>query len=1219
MRALTSCIILLGSLCHLARPAQCQSPDKAMLELAEALIEAEIPARDNPDRIVSQLLNAARGSASSSATKLAIDMASGYAQFLADPAAALANLDGYLQLDPHPLAAQSAKAMRQQLLRRAGNLNPEEAERLFTGYASQVIAVGPFGDEGDFYTGVPFRPEIAFPEQSEELAGRYAAITSYPVSRTPRSIFLSLPRLGSTEKGCYYGLHQLHSDAAQPAYLEIDSPGSIEVFVNGELRTRVDRLSGPQKRIVYLPIRLLAGANQVLVKTTTNRSPTFSLRYLDARGAKLEACRELANDRIHPLLAADREDAQQLPPFVDPCSALASAAKAAPDDARLQIACMLAAYRCGDRNLGLTILRSFEASAPADQRLCLALARGYDLANRLPEEVRRNRSKSLLEAARLALPEHSWAVIRQSRLLSGEDQQEAAIRLLRDEIAAGRGGPEIYSQLHAILSGLRFGAEAEELRELWAAATPHDARPQLARSRSLSRGGQKHAALEVLLSFLGTVPGDPAARRQAMDIALEIGELAVASKLVGSFLAESRQLARKLELQLRLAKAKGDGDRVAELSIELANLPEANAQQLRRAGRELMSHGLRREALLAYRRSLGMDSAQTSLRRLIARLEEGGEEYPLIAKYRYSSTELLAGFESAERERSAPSSLVLDQMIIRYYEDAGSVTETHQIRRINDLRGVEAHEQAEQAANAGEVISLRTIGRDGLSYLPSRVAGSFSMPRLAPGVFIEEEYRDFSPSPGANPVRGTTFFFQSQDEPFLLSELVVILPPNARGSFRVRNFTGEVIEEELGDGYRAHIYRMRDVPRILPEPNSPDPQDVLPVVAFGEDRSLTAIPRAMHARLRAQLATNPLLEDQAAEICRGLGSDLQKAATIYDFVQEKIQDGNGNGSPTATLLRGQGDRFQVYLALLCAADLPLQLAIAAPAHESLSAQPEPFFLGEDIYPLPAAEILPGTPEAFTVYAGSPRYAPMGTISGHLMGAPMLRLSLGGQELSRLPSGDRSEGMGWHVRASLRLDASGKASLEARAEIGGDSGLQLAEQIRKLQANRRDMVAGSLAGQMFQGWTVESARLGAMEPGKGLSLEASLVKRQALSPAGSEFLMGLPISPTNLFASYGGPSERNQALQLSGFLHSSWEVEIDPGKGYRLAEIPESSRVLHPLLDHELNFSLEGQKLHLRLSLTRRPGRLAANRYPEWRQLLRRLDLAESGQIRLQAQ
>ncbi|MHC5065460.1 MAG: fibroblast growth factor, partial [Planctomycetota bacterium] len=260
MRACTCSILLAAGQLLFAASSSAQSSPEAMHALAEALIEAEIPARDDPDLVVAQLLEAATGLASSSAAQLAIESASGYSLFLTDPERALTSLEAFLQASPHPLAAQGAEAMRHQLLRRLGRLNPEEAETLFADYASDLIAIGPFGDEGDFYSAVPFSPELSFPESGETLEGRYGPIDSYRVTRNSRSSFIALNRPGRDEQGCYYGLHQIHSDTEQAVYIELDCSGSFEAFLNGRLLARLDRLSGPGKRISYLPARLVAGA-----------------------------------------------------------------------------------------------------------------------------------------------------------------------------------------------------------------------------------------------------------------------------------------------------------------------------------------------------------------------------------------------------------------------------------------------------------------------------------------------------------------------------------------------------------------------------------------------------------------------------------------------------------------------------------------------------------------------------------------------------------------------------------------------------------------------------------------------------------------------------------------------------------------------------------------------------------------------------------------------
>ena len=144
----------------------------------------------------------------------------------------------------------------------------------------------------------------------------------------------------------------------------------------------------------------------------------------------LQDCRELTSERLHPLSLEAVDLPRQLPPFVDALSAITSAVKAAPDDEILRIAAMLAAFRAGERILGLRFLLEFADSPPPDPRLQVALARAYDRATRLPEEIRRSRSKSLIESALTELPEHSYAILRQSRLLAGEDQRGKVFGIL---------------------------------------------------------------------------------------------------------------------------------------------------------------------------------------------------------------------------------------------------------------------------------------------------------------------------------------------------------------------------------------------------------------------------------------------------------------------------------------------------------------------------------------------------------------------------------------------------------------------------------------------------------------------------------------------------------------------------------------------------------------------------------------------------------------------
>ena len=120
--------------------------------------------------------------------------------------------------------------------------------------------------------------------------------------------------------------------------------------------------------------------------------------------------------------------------------------------------------------------------------------------------------------------------------------------------------------------------------------------------------------------------------------------------------------------------------------------------------------------------------------------------------------------EAGERERSAGSTLVLDRTTARMLGDGSFVEEIHQVRRINDQTGVAGHEQQEAAARADRVLRLRTLRADGSSAVPKRVAGSYSMPGLEPGVFVEALYQLDADGPSGGPVRGPEFYFQGADE-----------------------------------------------------------------------------------------------------------------------------------------------------------------------------------------------------------------------------------------------------------------------------------------------------------------------------------------------------------------------------------------------------------------------------------------------------------------------
>ena len=76
--------------------------------------------------------------------------------------------------------------------------------------------------------------------------------------------------------------------------------------------------------------------------------------------------------------------------------------------------------------------------------------------------------------------------------------------------------------------------------------------------------------------------------------------------------------------------------------------------------------------------------------------------------------------------------------------------------------------------------------------------------------------------------------------------------------------------------------------------------------------------------------------------------------------------------------------------------------------------------------------------------------------------------------------------------------------------------------------------------------------------------------------------------------------------------------MDPGAHYRFLEVPNAVRVRHMLMEFALTYRRDGERMIIRREVVQRPGTIPPSQFGEWRDLLRRLDLAEEASLRLTA-
>ncbi|MCC6670112.1 MAG: hypothetical protein IT458_03565 [Planctomycetes bacterium] len=1204
-----SCLAAMLALVGLQPRAQVQDPRPVL----EALVTA-----DEADTVVPRLVAAARGAPDPLAEWL-LAHADRLAARVRGAEALLDALAGAEDGLGGPRARHALLVLRARLLDRIGRR--EEAARLqaFAASPRELVCLGPVADlvgvapsRTNHWLGVPLAPEFEFPRLDQDLQVPGGSVRPRAIPRAPFATEVEVPR--DPRPGCWYALAQAEADQPLAVQVEVHCPGSFELFVNGERLASVDRSARPMSRRQHVPAALRAGVNHLLVKGGTDAVLRFGLRVLAANGTPA-ALRWLPASGGVRAIASGGDRPALLPRHPHAADAFPKG-PARPD---ASLAHGLIQLLDGNEDEGVLALQPLLRQPPADPFLRLALAHALTLVQLLPPEIRRSHVRALLDTLGEGLATHGVRVLLEARALEEEDKREAAIRLLEQQVAAGRAMPAHFEALLRLQRGLKLEPERRHCAALLQQRFPGDEAGIREEMGIRMAAGDAAGVLALARPLLARHQNDVELARQVAELAARAGDRPAA--LAAAELAErdDPEATRVPAWRATLWRTLGDRDATLTALRTIAGSDTVHSGWLEWAGDRLLEEGEVEAAAAAWRRALGRGPARAHLRRALGELE-GQDPLAAVAAFRRDADALAREYRPGPRDAGAPTTLVLDQMLVVMHDDGSRTEEVHQLRRINDLRGVEQRQEAHRAAAADDLVRVRTIAKDGTSFVPHRVEGSFAMPRLEPGAFVEECYREeHATLPGA-PWRGATFHFRSSDEPYVLSELVVVVPAGHSGRFRTRNFAGTHEVQKLAGGREAHVYRLTDQDRLPPEPHGLAEAELVPVVTFGDDGTPLPALRAGLAAARGRSHPDPIVTARTAELVADVHGDTARARAIWRFVQESVADGRGGQRPAAILLTGKGDRFLLQVAMLRAAGVPLDFAQVAHARDEFEEQAPSLFLGDHELQLPAVRIAPRDGAPLWLFAETPRWFPLGEIPAAQMDAAAVLLSDGGGTLTRVPGGDVAACAGLVLRGRLGLDRDGTGVFEVEAQLQGEEGYGLAEQIRNLDANTRKLAARQVTGQVLPGWTQKEVAFTDLEPpGRPLRMAGVLHQRGALRPAGDVQLLSLPFPRPRLTQALGDRAERKTPLALRGLSRQSIEVRVEPGPQYRIARLPAGVQIRHMLFDYSLSFDrTEDGAVLVRRTLLQRPGTVPPERFAEWRELLGRIDQAEELNLQIVA-
>lgn len=1096
-------------------------------------------------------------------------------------------------------------------------------------YALAALAIGPFGDRLDDGFGRHELPEFALPPFDAKLEGRFGAPVSWRlVEARPLATRLELePRgLGSKGRGTQFGLIQVDAQETRQAFVQLTCNGSHEAWWNGSKIASIHRVvdRGPTRQ--YHGILLRKGWNHLLIKCSEPNASSFSARFTDEgdRAITEPALRIETKAELHEIAPVPDVDVAAPMKFVDSFAWL-EARLAERDNAIVRAAAYNLRARDGFGDEGLGMVRTaFEASR-SNMALRAALMATWRLARHVPTDVQSSAIRRLLDETSSADREqHAYVFYRYLDQLVADDKKEDAMRLCDERLAKSPGEAVTLDKRMRIAQSLGWDSEARRSLEKLTQVASQPAGYLRDLANVLAREGAPRRALEVAQKALAQRPGDPALLRAATSLAQRTGQRELALAYIDRrFESEPDAPAKRLLMAGLAIDERRLPDGIALLEEALAETPD-DPDLIERLTKLYYRSGNEAKALELGERCLEVRPERHELRHWMT-MVRGTSRFPELEPWRLDVDAAISSFAMSDIDKSTPTTLVLDQMVVRVYEDGSQMEETHVLRHINDARGVEASESAEAAAAADELLALRTITPDGASWLPHRVEGSFTMPRLAPGVFIEEQYRNTKGSPGLGPIDFVNFFFRGTDKPYRFSRLVVVMPAKQSfGDFVMRVFPKEAVQvQELGE-LRAWIFLRENQTPIAEEPSMPPITELAPSVSFGRDEALAPALRLWRNQFEALTLPYVELRNAATEICRGKSDDTEKAKAIHDFVHQHCPDASqrsGSPAPVSVLLKREGPRFWLELALLSCADIAWKAAAIRPYAPGFDPDPEPLLRSADRYAARGAMVFPRGGEPYWLIFGAPRWTPFAELPTHFgesptSGCPYLLLE-GDVGVPGILDGPGTDDL-----AEFRVDArvtlrEGNAAWTAEITMPSSTGLRLKEQTRTMPADRRQQFAQQLAGYFFRG----SLTLGRIEwlelddVGTPFRMRMHLLGRRALRQSGSSTVLTAPIPPTGFTRAFGGREARVHPFVITTMQVQDWVLRIDPAE-QSFAEVPAGRSEQVGPLTWSLSYEYDGKDLIVRRKTILRPGRIEAKDYSDFLRACRRIDDAETSVLRL---
>ncbi|MEW6758333.1 MAG: hypothetical protein AB1347_08940, partial [Acidobacteriota bacterium] len=489
-----------------------------------------------------------------------------------------------------------------------------------------------------------------------------------------------------------------------------------------------------------------------------------------------------------------------------------------------------------------------------------------------------------------------------------------------------------------------------------------------------------------------------------------------------------------------------------------------------------------------------------------------------------------------------------------------------------------------------------------------------SLQGLEPGDLVEFEYITLRPPNRVKEgsyITSQVFLFQDIEKPFHRTEWTVEYPPGLAMEFLEKNLPGRGEKGQSGPNAFSR-WAFRDMPRIPPEPDTPNKLLFVPMVEAAGAIAWRDVALFMRESILGTYQVTPEIERRFRRATAGLGAKEEVLEALLKSCLQDV-DGDDDGSwqdPTQTLLTRQGGRLPLLCAYLALAGIPFDVLLAEPVPDRVSRESLPR-LGQ--FRVPVVKVgLPSGAKYLTL--SGPRRDPW-ILPWFLQGAEAFPVTARDPWKVETVPADFGPWERAYERETRVIRPDGDFHVTYRAELDPDASEGMRSALARVPKDQWRRAIQMAVSHRYGSVDLEDYQLENLETPEGpvIWTYTAVIHGGAIKD-GNRLTAADPLPAFHLGQALGSLKERKLPLATGGPIFLRQEVVFRVPEGAEAGFPPGDREVRSPFGEYVLKVSREKTEIGILRRLAVPSQVIWPNRYAEFQTFLKAVDDAESGQL-----